>query len=132
MHLADVFKKLTCEQLWASVAGEVVVPHPNQRTKAALTAFITEHLTPTIEKKTLRPAGETYHCTGLNIGSKVETGGPHTFGKKGISAGARRFRGLWRVSGTSMRGYPEVLLPRILRCNLKPCAATRCVCGVWT
>ena len=51
MRLTDVFTKLTLEQLRASVAGEIVVPRPIRKTKAALTAFITERLTPTLEKK---------------------------------------------------------------------------------
>ena len=50
MPLPDAFRKLTVKQLLESVAGEIVVPRPIRKTKAALTAFITEHLTPTLER----------------------------------------------------------------------------------
>lgn len=51
MRLTEAFEKLTVKQLLVSIAGEIVVPRPIRKTKAALTTFITEHLTPTLEKR---------------------------------------------------------------------------------
>ena len=49
MHLTEAFTKLTIKQLLECALGEIVVPRPIRKTKAALTTFITEHLTPTLE-----------------------------------------------------------------------------------
>ena len=51
MRLSEVFAKLTSKQLLEGSAGEVVIPRPFRKTKAALTGFIAEHVTPTLEKK---------------------------------------------------------------------------------
>lgn len=50
MRLTEVFTELTAKQLLAGVAGEIVVPRPIRKTKAALTTFITKRLTPALEK----------------------------------------------------------------------------------
>ena len=60
MRLTEIFAKLTIKQLLERTAGEIVVPRPIRKTKAALTAFITEHLTPTLERNLRNPPGE---CT---------------------------------------------------------------------
>ena len=78
MRLTEVIAKLTLKQLQESVAGEIVVPRPVRKTKAALTTFITEHLTPTLENN-LRDLLAT-HTTVQTVGSirkrKREDGSP--------------------------------------------------------
>ena len=68
MRLTDVFAKLTIKQLLERTAGEIVVPRPIRKTKAALTAFITEHLTPTLEKNLRNPSAE---CTAAQTSPPV-------------------------------------------------------------
>jgi hypothetical protein len=51
MDLTESLTKLTVKQLLESVAGEISVPRHFRKSKAALTTFIIEHLTPTLERK---------------------------------------------------------------------------------
>jgi hypothetical protein len=62
MHLTEVLTKLTVKQLLASATGEIVLPYYIRRNKAALTTFITENLTPTLETK-LRNLLASVHTT---------------------------------------------------------------------